>query len=144
MTRLTDEPGNGRLIRDHRGKRRHAKRAVGISSKPMTARSVEVVQLYYRAIETDQRIKLVGWQPVWVMPHHPGHRSRAALTRRPAAAAASRAAATQAQVTEPDQSVYWENCTAPNNAGVYDIPRGAPGYRPKLDRNNDGVACESD
>ncbi|WP_141669419.1 DUF1524 domain-containing protein, partial [Rothia sp. ND6WE1A] len=30
-----------------------------------------------------------------------------------------------------------------NNAGYYDIPATSPAYRPKLDGNHDGVACES-
>jgi hypothetical protein len=38
--------------------------------------------------------------------------------------------------------VYFRNCAAAHAAGVYSIPRSAPGYRPALDRDNDGVACE--
>ncbi|MBT0567248.1 DUF1524 domain-containing protein [Williamsia sp. CHRR-6] len=38
--------------------------------------------------------------------------------------------------------VYYENCTAARAAGAAPIRVGEPGYRPKLDRNNDGVACE--
>lgn len=38
---------------------------------------------------------------------------------------------------------YYENCTAARAAGAEDIPRGGPGYRPALDRDNDGIACES-
>lgn len=37
---------------------------------------------------------------------------------------------------------YYENCTDARRAGAAPIYRGEPGYRPKLDRDNDGIACE--
>lgn len=37
---------------------------------------------------------------------------------------------------------YYANCTAARAAGVAPILRGQPGYRPALDRDGDGVACE--
>ncbi|WP_395638768.1 PASTA domain-containing protein [Pseudolysinimonas sp.] len=37
---------------------------------------------------------------------------------------------------------YYENCTAARAAGAAPIRRGEPGYAPKLDRDNDGIACE--
>lgn len=39
-------------------------------------------------------------------------------------------------------SAYYPNCRAACAAGVAPIYRGQPGYRPGLDRDNDGVACE--
>jgi hypothetical protein len=39
-------------------------------------------------------------------------------------------------------SVYYKNCDAARAAGAAPLYRGQPGYRPALDRNNDGVACE--
>lgn len=41
------------------------------------------------------------------------------------------------------ESVYYENCSAARAAGATNIRIGEPGYRPKLDGNSDGVACES-
>jgi hypothetical protein len=38
--------------------------------------------------------------------------------------------------------VYYRNCAAAHAAGVHSIPRGALGYRPALDRDNDGLASE--
>lgn len=38
---------------------------------------------------------------------------------------------------------YYKNCTAAYTQGVSDIPRGSDGYRAPLDRDNDGVACET-
>ncbi|WP_151724084.1 excalibur calcium-binding domain-containing protein [Arthrobacter luteolus] len=36
----------------------------------------------------------------------------------------------------------YPNCDAAAAAGVYNIPAGAPGYAPNLDRDGDGIACE--
>jgi hypothetical protein len=38
--------------------------------------------------------------------------------------------------------VYYANCAAARAAGVAPIMSGAPGYRPGLDRDGDGIACE--
>lgn len=38
--------------------------------------------------------------------------------------------------------VYYPNCTAARNAGVAPLYAGQPGYRPALDRDSDGIACE--
>ena len=35
------------------------------------------------------------------------------------------------------------NCSEAHAAGRYNIRRGDPAYRPKLERDNDGIACES-
>lgn len=48
------------------------------------------------------------------------------------------APATPAQQSE----VYYANCTAARAAGAAPIYAGQPGYRPKLDRDGDGIACE--
>ncbi len=36
----------------------------------------------------------------------------------------------------------FENCTAAFDAGVFDIKRNNPSYERRLDRDNDGIACE--
>lgn len=41
-----------------------------------------------------------------------------------------------------ERYVYYPNCAAARAAGAAPIRRGEPGYRPALDRDNDGVACE--
>nr|WP_276548117.1 excalibur calcium-binding domain-containing protein [Brachybacterium muris] len=38
--------------------------------------------------------------------------------------------------------VYYKNCDAARAAGAAPLYRGDPGYRPKMDRDGDGVACE--
>jgi hypothetical protein len=37
----------------------------------------------------------------------------------------------------------YANCTEAHKDGRYNIPKGDPAYQPKLDRDNDGIACES-
>ncbi|MCV7442260.1 excalibur calcium-binding domain-containing protein [Mycobacterium paraense] len=36
----------------------------------------------------------------------------------------------------------YKNCTEAHKDGRYNIPRGDPAYQQKLDRDNDGIACE--
>ncbi|MEU2261361.1 excalibur calcium-binding domain-containing protein [Streptomyces sp. NPDC019645] len=40
-------------------------------------------------------------------------------------------------------SVYYRNCDAAKAAGAAPIRRGEPGYAKRLDRDGDGVACDS-
>ena len=52
-------------------------------------------------------------------------------------------AAAPAPVPEPKQeTTYYDNCTAARAAGAAPLYRGEPGYRPGLDRDRDGIACE--
>lgn len=39
-------------------------------------------------------------------------------------------------------STYYPNCAAARAAGAAPLRRGQAGYRPALDRDDDGVACE--
>jgi hypothetical protein len=53
--------------------------------------------------------------------------------------------ATTAKATttaKPSTGVYYANCTEARSAGDTPLYRGDPGYRPQLDRDDDGVACE--
>jgi hypothetical protein len=36
----------------------------------------------------------------------------------------------------------YANCKQAHADGRYNIPKGDPDYRPALDRDNDGIACE--
>jgi hypothetical protein len=38
--------------------------------------------------------------------------------------------------------VYYKNCDAARQAGAAPIYQGQAGYRPGLDRDGDGIACE--
>lgn len=44
---------------------------------------------------------------------------------------------------EGDESTYYRNCSAARAAGAAPLHIGDPGYGPHLDRDGDGVACES-
>ncbi|OPH60812.1 hypothetical protein BC351_16570 [Paenibacillus ferrarius] len=44
--------------------------------------------------------------------------------------------------TKEHSEVYYNNCTEAKAAGAYNIKKGEPGYSSKLDRDQDGVACE--
>ena len=40
-------------------------------------------------------------------------------------------------------TVRFKSCKEARAAGYSDIRKGEPGYSPNLDRDNDGIACES-
>ncbi|GAA4868789.1 excalibur calcium-binding domain-containing protein [Pseudonocardia benzenivorans] len=40
-------------------------------------------------------------------------------------------------------AAYYKNCSAAKAAGAAPLLRGRPGYRAALDRDGDGVACET-
>ena len=42
----------------------------------------------------------------------------------------------------PPAQVYYRRCDEARAAGAAPIYRGEPGYRPALDRDDDGIACE--
>ncbi len=48
----------------------------------------------------------------------------------------------QAQGFTNVKGVYYKNCTAVRKAGKAPLYKGEPGYRLKLDRDKDGIACE--
>jgi hypothetical protein len=62
-------------------------------------------------------------------------------TPAPPAQHTSPAAAPPAQ-PPGDSAVYYPNCAAVRAAGNAPLLRGQPGYRPALDRDGDGKACE--
>ena len=45
--------------------------------------------------------------------------------------------------TSENSTVYFKSCKAARAAGYSDIKKGEPGYSSKLDRDGDGIACES-
>lgn len=65
-------------------------------------------------------------------------------TDKPASVASDDAKAKVKNQAESNQSDgrKFENCTAAFEAGVFNIKRSDPSYEDKLDRDNDGIACE--
>ena len=51
--------------------------------------------------------------------------------------------ATNSAEKQSTKQITFANCTEARAAGYEDIKKGEPGYAPKLDRDKDGVACES-
>jgi hypothetical protein len=41
-----------------------------------------------------------------------------------------------------ERSAFYPNCDSARAAGAAPIHLGEPGYRPPLDRDGDGIACE--
>ncbi|OZB88124.1 MAG: hypothetical protein B7X41_09800 [Microbacterium sp. 14-71-5] len=74
-------------------------------------------------------------------PAGPAPAAPAPVAPAPAAPAPAPAAAPVPAAPAP-ATVYYENCTAARAAGAAPILEGQPGYRPALDRDKDGVACE--
>ena len=48
-----------------------------------------------------------------------------------------------AKKSSRSSTVKFRSCKAAKAAGYSDMKRGEPGYSPNLDRDNDGIACES-
>src|SRR5690606_4656808 len=48
------------------------------------------------------------------------------------------------QDTAADERVFFRNCFEVFREGTFPLFRGEPGYRPGLDRDDDGRACERD
>ncbi|WP_043175394.1 excalibur calcium-binding domain-containing protein [Streptomyces sp. NRRL B-24484] len=70
------------------------------------------------------------------------------VTGAPAAAGQSEPSDGGAQASTPvpesnGPAVYYKNCSEARAAGVAPLHRGDPGYAPHLDRDGDGVACET-
>lgn len=63
-------------------------------------------------------------------------------TAKTSAATAKVAKAAPPVNLKPPAEVYYANCAAARAAGAAPIRRGQPGYRPALDRDDDGIACE--
>ena len=65
-----------------------------------------------------------------------------AIPLKKSATPASVPAPAPAQAPAPTSSVYYPNCSAARDAGAAPLYRGQAGYRPQMDGDSDGVACE--
>ncbi len=68
----------------------------------------------------------------------PADRPRASRRRR-AAAPAVRATV---RAVRPAANVYYSGCNEVRALGLAPLYRGEPGYRPEMDGDDDGIACE--
>ena len=67
--------------------------------------------------------------------------TKAPSSRKEVSSDATRSSSNQ-QSQSGNRPVYYQNCSAARAAGAAPILRGEPGYSRKLDRDNDGIACE--
>lgn len=82
-----------------------------------------------------------GWMeihPAWAIVWTGAGAAPNATTPSPTGATGTSSPPTLAAPPEP----YYANCAAARAAGMTPIYRGQSGYRPALDRDGDGVACE--
>ncbi|WP_239153559.1 excalibur calcium-binding domain-containing protein [Virgisporangium aliadipatigenens] len=67
----------------------------------------------------------------------------AATTGRPPAPAATTGRPPAPPATTGGGSVYYKNCDEVRRAGKAPLYKGQPGYRSGLDRDGDGIACDT-
>ena len=64
------------------------------------------------------------------------------LTEIPAAALQFAASRGVVRARSPQSGDYWSGCDDARSAGVVPLHAGEPGYRPEMDGDSDGIACE--
>lgn len=98
-------------------------------------------EAYLLSVDAARRARAGIWASEFAEPRawraENGVRDEAPRRSEPAEARASALAAR----AEP-AGVYFRNCAEVRAAGRAPLYRGQPGYRPPLDADNDGVACE--
>lgn len=105
-------------------------------------------EAYVPSVAAAQAQKAGIWDSRFVTPGewravHPRDLQRAqALRQAQAQAQDERERVPARQVAARPAGVYYANCTAARAAGAAPILRGQPGYRPEMDGDSDGVACE--
>lgn len=112
----------------------------------------------YRCTYVTRQIDVKARYGLWVKPAEHDAMARvlgrcgtAPAVRSSARAAATPAAATPvvptatdpAPVIQPQTRAYFRNCAAARAAGAAPLYRGQPGYRPQMDGDHDGIACEA-
>ncbi len=93
--------------------------------------------VWVTAAERDAMTRVLATCPSMRLPEPGSAPTVAVLPSTPAQAAPA-----PVNVAPPASGVYYANCTAARAAGAAPIMRGEPGYASKLDRDNDGIACE--
>jgi len=83
---------------------------------------------------TDTSVQQRGATVVMTLSSNPKTRSE----RSPALAQTQ----VEAPTIQPGADLFYQNCSVVRAAGRDPLYRGDPGYRSKLDRDNDGIACE--
>jgi endonuclease YncB( thermonuclease family) len=94
-------------------------------------------------VESEGRVKALGFG-IWGSEFQSPAEYRAANPRQlqPPATQAQRQQRFVAAPTASPSGNYFRNCAAARAAGMAPLYRGQPGYRPEMDGDNDGIACE--
>lgn len=98
----------------------------------------------YVQAETSVRAHSVGiWGSEFVPPseYRSSHPELYGGSKKPAPVRTPQRSYAMPQVRQ-SSGVYFRNCSEARAAGVAPIYRGQPGYRPEMDGDNDGIACE--
>lgn len=93
----------------------------------------------YVSAEADARTRRVG---IWGSTFEPPVNYRAARPEQYAQRARADQPEAVGQTPPASNEVYYRNCAAARAAGAAPLYRGQPGYRPQMDGDGDGIACE--
>ncbi|MDU0202560.1 thermonuclease family protein [Paenibacillus sp. MAH-36] len=104
----------------------------------------------FREIQKEAQLKGVNIWSVENYAQEDGFHENAVKAKPSPSAAATAVPTTTAPMPSPavkpapttESNVIYNSCAEAKAAGVYNIKRGQPGYSSKLDKDNDGVACE--
>lgn len=99
-------------------------------------------ELYLEREEQARAWRLGIWDSVFVNPAEFRAANPEVVAPAPRYAQARNAEVRQPAQSAPSSSVYYRNCAAARAAGAAPLRRGQPGYRPEMDGDGDGVACE--
>lgn len=107
------------------------------------ARQVAVKQAYrlwITAAERDAMTRVLTACPDEPLPDASGPAPRSPASPGPAVPSAP--APGSPAPTPPADAPYYASCAEARAAGVTPLHRGTPGYRPEMDGDGDGIACE--
>lgn len=93
----------------------------------------------YVSAEADARTRRVG---IWGSTFEAPVIYRAARPEQYAQRAQADQPEAVGQAPPASNEVYYRNCAAARAAGAAPLYRGQPGYRPQMDGDSDGIACE--
>lgn len=108
---------------------------------PSTGMAITLSQLSdaYVSAEADARARRIG---IWGSTFDPPANYRAARPKKYAQRAQAYQPEAVEQAPRVSDEVYYRNCAAARAAGAAPLYRGQPGYRPQMESDGDGIACE--
>lgn len=89
-----------------------------------------------------EEVPLAAAAPVEAVRPAIAERPPASRPRRAAGRRARRAAPRLVRVAPRPSYVHYSGCNEVRAAGLAPLYRGQPGYRPEMDGDDDGIACE--